>query len=388
MKQRYKISASCIQAFKACPQRFRLGYREGIRRQRDTESLRIGTSWHLLHEVYRNAGIGGYDQTEAIGVVIKTLNEHYDELGEYLTPEEIAWERQMLITCFIGYLWYYQEDDIEYLFQEIKFDLPIQNQHGLDIPLEKAGRVGKIDHLIRWGNLVCVLERKSTSRAIDPQSDYWNKSQKDTQVSMYSLALRDMIPQFEELGIELREDDIVGNTLYDVWRKPSFKQKALTQKDTMEFLTTQTYFDQEFEVVLNEDDGHIYVNGVRAGIKEGKKANAIIETPEMYGARLLADIQERPEYYFQRKDIARTKKQLDQFRKEVYNIYATMLNFERSDTWYENESQCQATFHCEYLPICYGAGAEAVCDGSTTPDGFKRIHVDLTLEGQSVTEGE
>lgn len=388
MTQQYKISATSIQAFKACPQRFRLAYREGLRRDRDTEALRIGTSWHLLHEVFRNAMSAGATQEEAIEEIIDTLNQRYDELGEYMVPEEIAWERQMLVTSFIGYLWYYQDDDIEYLHQEIKFELPIQNPHGMNVPLANAARVGKIDHLIRWRNVVGVLERKSTTRAIDPQADYWDKSQKDTQVSMYALALLDMMPTLEaDYGIELRDTDNLGNTLYDVWRRPSSKQKALTQGDTATFIETGEYCGQEFEVTTNED-GDIWINGIRARIKEGKKANAIIETPEMYGARLLADIQERPEYYFQRKDIARTKKQLDTFRRELYSLYALQLYCERTSAWYENESQCRATFHCEFIPVCFGAGAESVCDGKTTPDGFKRIFVDLTCEGQGVTEGE
>jgi hypothetical protein len=31
-------------------------------------------------------------------------------------------------------------------------------------------------------------------------------------------------------------------------------------------------------------------------------------------------------------------------------------------------------------------GADAVCDGRTTPDGFKRIFVDLTVNGQEIEE--
>jgi hypothetical protein len=48
--------------------------------------------------------------------------------------------------------------------------------------------------------------------------------------------------------------------------------------------------------------------------------------------------------------------------------------------------QCRATFACKFIPICYGPGADAVCDGKTTPPGFKRIFVDLTVNGQEVDD--
>lgn len=392
--RQYKLSASSIAAFKACPTRFRLSYREGLRPDQDTESQRVGTNWHGIHEVYQNTE-GDHDIK--LSAVVEHLNERYDKVPSWTNRHTWDLEKQILLTCFVAYCWYYSDDTIEYVQQEIPFKLGLQiPKIGMDLPIEEVVRVGKIDHLINWGGMVGTFERKSTTRDIDPSSSYWERSKKDTQVSMYSLAIRDLHDQ-GVLPLDGIEYERLGNTLYDVWRRPSIKPKALTQKDTLVVLETGEYYGQKFDVVQEGEaliDGKIripekvFVNGEESEITVMKKGIAIRETIEMFAARLLDDITERPAHYFQRKEIARTKKELDKFRIELYNIYTAQKTFEKTGCWFENESQCRATFTCQYVPICYGPGADAVCDGKTTPDGFKRIFVDLTVEGQQSSEGE
>ena len=155
----------------------------------------------------------------------------------------------------------------------------------------------------------------------------------------------------------------------------------LTQAATAEFIASGKYMEQEFKVQKWEGCQPCYhVNGEVAEIEQGKKGFAIRETVEMFGARLLQDIYARPEFYYARREIVRTDKELDKFATEGYNIYQTQRLMDNSGHWYENESACDATFRCQYKPICYGVGADAVCDGKTTPEGYKRIFVDLTIK--------
>jgi hypothetical protein len=352
--------------------------------------------------VYQNSWVSAQsnkpDVKHALALhdVIDHLNQRYEKVPSWSDPVSWDLERQILLTSFIGYLWYYSDDVMEYLAQEIAFALPLYVPGvKMNLPTTEAQRVGKIDHLINWKGMVGVLERKSTTRDIDPSSDYWSRSRKDTQVSMYALAVRDLYEQ-GDLPLEGVEFDRLGNTLYDVWRRPTTKPKNLTQKDTTEFLETGEYMGQKFNVtasldVLESGDDRlvpsVQVDGVNAEVTLGKKANAIRETVAMYAARLMKDITERPAHYFQRKEIVRSKKELDKFRNEVYSLYTAQKIYERTGCWYENENQCRATFTCQYVPICYGGGADEVCDGETTPPGFKRIFVDLTKEGRQV-EGE
>lgn len=421
--QTYHMSASSIASFKACPTRFRLAYREGLRLAEDTESQRMGTNWHAMHEEFarvlnalkHNTSDNHEKEQAALTVVVNLLNERYERMPASKTAFEWALERQVLLTSFMGYLWYWQNDPVEVLASEVPFELPIHMPRtGLPLPTSEVLRVGKIDHVIRWQGAVCALERKSTSRAIGPDSDYWDKAKKDTQVSMYALAFRDLklyshnsphvwtlkvwadstddfnsIPWFDE-------GERVGNTLYDVWHKPTIKPTTLTQKATTEFLASKTYCGQEFTVEafpygVNESGEMVnpprcIVNGTETEVEVGKKSFAIKETIDMFGARLLQDITERPDFYFQRREIARTDLELAQFRQQLFAVYTAQKAYAKSGCWFENESQCRATFPCPYIPICYGPGADAVCDGKTTPPGFKRIFVDLTVNGETVDE--
>lgn len=409
--QCYHTSASSIAAFKKCPQAFRLAYREGLRLDKDTDSQRMGTNWHGCHEVYANAlteAAAADSQTitdpkdwsdYALAQVVQHLDFQYEKVPSWKTAEEWELEKTILLISFVGYLWYWQNDQVEFLASELPFNLPLHMPRtGLPLSMEEVQRVGKIDHVIRWHGLIGALERKSTSRAIDSQSDYWEKSAKDTQVSMYAMAMRDMygkgiLPKEVELASLFKGAGTFGNTLYDVWHKPTIKPAMLSQKDTAEFCTSMEYYGEHFQNVITHTDGEgaidlVEVDGVKCEIEVGKKAGtvAIRETVKMYSARLLHDIQERPEFYFARREIARTDADIKKFRGELYAIYQAQKAFSQHNLWYENESQCRATFACSYIPICYGPGAEKVCDGVTTPAGFKRIFVDLTISAKSEEE--
>lgn len=404
----YHLSASSIASFKACPTRFRLQYREGLRTAEDTDSQRVGTNWHAMHERYAEAleawktdeseseNAERSDQNEyALNAVVTLLNERYTNVPSYKTPQEFALERTVLLMSFVGYLWFYQNDPLEFLANELPFELPLHlPKTGLPLPTSEVLRVGKIDHIIRWQGGVGALERKSTSRGIGADSDYWDKAKKDTQVSMYALAFKDMVNGYgpaENAPAWMQASERFGNTLYDVWHKPTIKPAMLTQAETRAFSESGKYCGQTFQIALRENDAtgvvEAYtVNGEYAEVEMGKKGFAIRETVDMFGARLLADIYQRPDFYFVRREIARTDIEIRQFRQQLFAVYTAQKAFEKQGMWFENEQQCRATYPCPYIPICYGVGADAVCDGKTTPDGFKRIFVDLTVNGTELEE--
>jgi hypothetical protein len=73
----------------------------------------------------------------------------------------------------------------------------------------------------------------------------------------------------------------------------------------------------------------------------------------MYGARMLQEISAEPQKYFNRRAIPRTDKELNQFGEELLGVAASIRAFEKYNLWYRNEDQCEATFKCSFLPICY-----------------------------------
>lgn len=382
-----KLSASSIAAFKACGQRYRLSYVEGLRSDKDTDAQRQGTSWHGAMEAYGNAE-GDHDAK--LIAAVEYLNDRYAEVPSWKTAEEYGLEHVTLITCVAGYFWFFQNQPLAYLANELAFELPIHMPRtGLPISVDEVVRVGKIDHLVLFNGAVCVLERKSTSRAIDPQSDYWQRWSKDSQISMYALALRDLqtsgqLP--DQVAIAAATSPRFGSVLVDVFHKPTIKPAMLTQAATAEFLTSKTYHGETFTVEAGTDPVTVRVNDVPAVVEPGKKGFAIRETTLMFSARLLSDIQERPDFYFARREIARTDAELRKFRKDLYVVYQSMKMSQQHGLFVENEAACRATFNCQFIPICYGPGADAVCDGKTTPQNFKRIFVDLTINGQDQEE--
>ncbi|GAG68676.1 unnamed protein product, partial [marine sediment metagenome] len=104
------------------------------------------------------------------------------------------------------------------------------------------------------------------------------------------------------------------------------------------------------------------------GAKEG--TFAVRETPEMFGTRLLKEIAENPTKYFARVELTRTDADLKQLEYEMINIYHTIKFMDRNSAWWKNESQCEATFRCPYIPVCYN---NVDVSNGIVPDGFKCI---------------
>lgn len=405
----YHLSASAINALKACPTRFRLAYREGLRLAADTEAQRMGTNWHALHEEYNRAVRLGGSPEVAYEKAVEHLNERYSEVPTWVSAEAWETERLVLLTSFHVYQWYYTNDPVESFDEELAFDLPLHEPRtGMPLPTSEVIRVGKIDGLVLWQNRIVQKEMKSTSKNIGPDSDYWDRSQKDTQVSMYALAMRDLRASGQIPESLLRaQAHTWGNTLYDVWKKPKTRPKSLTQKASLEFVESSKYFDQEFNVaakwqteIIIKNKGkktereekkktllELHVDGQSVEVARGKQGFAIRETPRMYAARLMDEMVNDPESYFVRKEIARTDDQLRRFRVELYRIYQAMRSYERTGAWFENENQCRATFKCAYLPICYGEGADKVCDNNLTPPDFRRIF-NVTVNGEDINDQE
>ena len=395
MTQTHHISASSIACFKACPRRYYYAYYLGIRPIEDTEALRMGTNWHECLEILTMNSPGvcpvcapksepdpecvvcrGTDSLpdDMMEAVVRHLDKRYADRPLYIEPLDWEIERIILLYSLVGWRWNYSEDRIQTVEREIKFKLPLRSPtSGRALPRVK--RVGKIDRIIRAENYHAIGEYKSTSKSLDSDSSFWDHLNLTTQISMYALAAR-------EMGL----DFAVSETLYDVWHRPGIRPKKLTQADTKKFVAEgmypfdPEYYQQKFDVVEDADyePGDpsvtfcIAVNNCTAEIELGKKEGtfAVRETPEMFGARLLADIQKRPEYYFARKPIPRTDADLKQFEVELYHIYRTIRQMAKDNAWFMNEAQCEATFKCPYTSLCYHK--IDISDGSV-PDGFRCI---------------
>lgn len=235
-------------------------------------------------------------------------------------------------------------------------DKEVQFCHELQNPAtgRKSRRwrmAGKYDGLVSKDGDGWLLEHKTTSDDLSPESTYWKQLAIDSQVSHYMLA-------------RWQEGQRLVGTLYDVIRKPTINPKKLTKGDQQAFLAGRTYYGVRFDDTF---------------VVEWQRDVEARETPEMYGARLTHDCTvERPEWYFQRREIPRLDRDILEYAGELWEVGQQVSAARKSGVHYRNSGAC-AMFGrpCEFLGIC---------SGYDTPDSDRwqprQLHSELTLDGE------
>ena len=395
-----KMSATSIACLKKCPKLYYLRYILGLAPIEDTDALRVGTNYHAVQEIYdaepggvcegcanmpRQVGFadpacppdcvlcGGtsVNPDDPMDAVVRHLNERYAVPPLSKTVEEWETEKITILYTLIGYRWWYEQQDADYTVESLEqnFDIPLLS------PITGAklqGRLrGKIDRVFSAGPHRHDAERvvgsnrfvhdyKSTSKAIDPDSSFWSHLTLDTQTRLYTYAAA-------QLGLGM------CGVLYDAWHKPGISPKKITQGDSKKFVADGMYCGEKFEVLCDTYDVDLElcrVNGISAEIEPGKKPGtfAIRETPQMFGARLLQDITERPEFYFARKELVHTTRDIESFQRQLVDIYRDIRYKTRNNSWWENEHECERTYKCEFCDFCYNnieIGPDEVPDNFT-----------------------
>jgi len=358
-------SATSITTYKTCPMKYRLKHVLRLQPIKEADVLRWGTNWHRCLEILR-----ADDCADPGKALVRHMNEVYADKPPNVDAVDWEVERTVLLYSALGWAWYWKDDQLDVVAQEVKFEREINSVYT---------RRGKIDKIIRVDDRPLILEHKSTSKPIDSGSAYWNLLNMDSQITLYLIEARhlQLTGQLEQYGIK-PADLLISGMLYDVWHKPTIRPKKLSQADSKKFVEIGEYCGEKFKIEIRPEpaDGavgdDIFVNDVLARVTPGKKEGAftIRETPEMFGARLLADIRGNPEKHFARKEVTRTDKELERFDKEYYNLARTAAFMERQNLWFANEHSCNATYRCEYHGICwYGLDVE----NGSIPDGFERV---------------
>ncbi|MCP4541684.1 MAG: PD-(D/E)XK nuclease family protein [Chloroflexi bacterium] len=390
-----RLSASSNADFQACQLRYWLSKVCGLRAAKEKDSTRIGSLWHKCHELlelkpesfcprcskreevdpscYICEGTGRVPE-KTMDVVMRHLNKVYSTTPDNMTADDWAVERVQLLYSLVGHQWYYGQTELEFevIGSEIKFELPVYKP-GSSKRLSRTVFVCKIDRLVRHKptGLVYVWERKSTARSLN--EDYWQGLMQGDQVMGYIFGARmaQRLGLLKPYGVE-PTDPLVSGAYCDVWHKPTIKPKTLSQKDTKALLADCTYHGEKFTLECSDNGDEIKtiaVNGEKAHITQGKGGIAIHETPDMYGARLLADITARPEFYFEQRTLCRTGQELEQFAAKLPRLAQQIRYVERSDLWVENTGACTATYRCEFCDFC--RSGVRYRPGDQAPVGYK-----------------
>lgn len=351
------LTHSREQTYRTCNRKHYFAYELGLRPKHNADPLRKGGLFHHGIEQIKQGAT-----PEAAGDFVRQQYQ-YIECPPWMQPIDMAIECEVVSVMVHGWGNRWAGDMIcEYVAVEKSFQLPIINPAtGAPTPTFKSS--GKIDAIVKLPDgRLGLMEHKTVGESIAPDSDYWQRLKIDNQISRYVIAAK-------------QDGFYVQTTIFDVTRKPAVKPCELTQAESAAFTASGIYHGRRFKVEF--PDSQILIDGIPAIIIPGKKANAIKETVGMFGARLLADMAGRPDFYFSRCEVPRLESDLAAYRAEQWimqrNIRAAQLD-EREfgiSAWPRNTGSCLSMGRCQYMDICLGLHGEITKD--TIPTGFRRV---------------
>lgn len=285
------LTASRMSSLLDCPRKHFWKYEVCLQREVDADALRFGSAWHMAME----ARWKGADFCAA-------LNEACSK-SETLDEVTVA----TLSGLLAGYYARWETDPVKEVQPEIEFNLPLTGSR-------KFAVAGKIDGLgVMHDGRLALVEHKTTSADVGPDSDYWIRLRANPQVMQYVLAAR-----------ELAWD--IAVVIYDVTRKPSIRVKQN-------------------------------------------------ETPEQYADRLRDDCAVRPEFYFARREVPIIEKDLYEFsvhRAQLAKMILALKSAARKaqrphHAWprHMTEMHCKG---CEFNSFCL---QNIVPDPANPPSGFR-----------------
>lgn len=328
-----KLTYSAKRCFLTCQRKYWFRYVCRLRPAHESDALRIGAAFHVGLERLKS-GASADDAVESVAALYaETPRPPWMNDGDY----EV--ERETACAMVRGWAWRYADEErFEIIWNEKSFEHPLQNPVSFSIS-RRFSVAGKLDALVkasdgRW----FLLEHKTAGQQLN--DDYWRKLLVDSQVSQYIAAAR-------------RAGYHVAGVIYDVTRKPSISPKSISQADRALATSRADYY------------------GLRLASQCPER-----ETPRMFGARLLADMRDRPDFYFQRRVIGRLDIDIQHFESEQWTLHRQIVECEKrerqfgSSAWPRNTDQCFGFGRCEFFDIC----VSPTCDPRTEiPDGFRRI---------------
>lgn len=331
------LTQSSLRTYRNCPRQYLYAYELKLRRDRTSQPLRFGSAFHLGQELRIKHG-----DAEAI----RLAAAQYDTVPQWADPFDWAVERETLRALLAGYFWRYQEDQIQVISTEGQWELPLINPEtgSSSRTFCLAGKIDKI--IIQDNGRLAIQEFKTCGEDISDDSDYWPRLRCDAQISAYVYAAR-------------RRGHNVDTVLYDVTRKPEISPRKIPVLDA-----------EGFKIVRDEHGERVYNKNKKPRESALAENNWTLETtmesPEQFGVRLLADIGERPDFYFARREIPRLESDLNEFEEEVWQQALQLGQARKRGLWFRNVGMMTCR-NCTYKEICL---QNIEVDPASPPAGF------------------
>ena len=319
---------SSLSAARACSMLYELRYNQRLTRDADDERepLQVGHCWHRAHDVAAKGG------------------NPYEAIANH--APSLLWSIK-LSRMFAAYGWYWRDQALQIVESETTFRI----EH-------RAGRIfeGQCDGVLKTPDgRGGIVERKTTSESLDADSHYWSKLRLDVQVGLYGLFA---------LARTLTSSSTMPNSpnfiLYDVARKPTIGPRAITKVDArrmrmeLDARGRATYYGEKFDASVVGD-----------ALDVGK------ENEFLFGARLTADIGDRPDHYFARREVPRTKRDYEALVIDLDRQVEMIEYAESRNLWHHNPDACHSKDRgtCEFFSLC--ARNAQPHRGSAAPEGFR-----------------
>lgn len=343
------LTASRMSTMLSCPRRHYWRYECGLRRVESAEALRFGSAWHKA--------------MEALGEGMEVETAYVVALGDAPEIDELA--AATLWGMLAGYWQRYGLDrSVTILHREVEFATPIDGSRTFSA-------AGKIDGLGQMADgRLALVEHKTTSYSLEPDSDYWLRLRADPQIMQYVTAAR-------ALGWD------IATVVYDVARKPQIAPRAVPMVDSD---GAKIVLDAQGERVMKKD-GTPRETGDTA---KGYTLQTRGETPAEFGERLLHDTIARPEFYFARREVPVLSDDLEEFLdlrvqvgRMILDRRAQQRKLDAATPWrawprHVSSWQCSG---CEYAGFCLQNSAPSL---TNPPAGFAvgAAHTELTNAAQ------
>lgn len=324
-----KLTKSSLDTYDACPRKYQLRHELRIVPTRESEALRFGTAFHAGMEALGNGLL--------IGETCKGIDKLY---ANHPYAEYLLFECETVKRMVCGWAWRWADDGIVVLEAESVFkDVPIINPE-TGGAAQKHALAGRTDQVIKLlDGRKALREFKTTSTDISPGSDYWPHLNMNRQVNIYYM---------------VQKEDAkhpVTAVLYDVARRPGIKPKKVAKKYAEDW---PIYYGEKIDLDIMPES----------------------ETPQMYGARVTANITEQPDRYFARREIGILESHLAETREDTWQAHLAIMESKRRGHWRRATRSCFMYGRCEYFNIC-SAGVDVT---KGLPEGFRHEKPHSELE--------
>jgi len=330
------VTNTQVKTFRRCQREHHYAYRLGYRAVDSVEALRFGTLVHCGFESYWLR----VSLEDTLALITSKAADEY----------EAAKARALIIGYFARWR---EVDDAGPLpvAVEAEFRAPLRNPE-TGAPSRTYQRGGKLDVLFADH----YMEHKTTSEEIGVGSVYWKRLTLDAQISTY-------FEGASALGVDAQR------CVYDVVRKPGLRPSQVPILD-----------EHGCKIVLNANGERVRTAKGRfretASAADGYVLQTRTETPEEYESRIIADIAENVNRYYQRGDVVRFESELEEAEFDVWHLTRSMRESELAGRYPRNPDACERYGRtCVYFDVCCGT---ASLDDASRFERVENVHQELS----------